>query len=158
MADFPIIHAVVTSSPWQRDEKTLRVWIALLGLAHHSVIQATYKTVAYSAWVTEEECRAAVKILCEPDPEDPAESTRLVEKIDGGFRIIAERFLDHIVTPPPNETRRHYMRDYMRDYRKGKRKTALRRNREQASEPFPDPNDEAAAKDASVNPAEGQEI
>src|ERR1700748_1719754 len=90
MADFTFFHVLITSSVCNSNDKTLRVWITLLGLCDNGIARVSVKSLAHSASVSEEQCRDALALLSSPDTDSRGtdHEGRRIERVDGGFRIL----------------------------------------------------------------------
>lgn len=82
---------ILTSSIWQEDHATLRVWITFLALANaEGVVEGSVPGIAHTAKVTRDEAEYAISVFSSPDRDSrsPKEEGRRIEKIQGGWRII----------------------------------------------------------------------
>jgi hypothetical protein len=83
---------ILDSSIWVKESKETRlVWIAMLAMKDsEGRIQAAVIGLADRAKVSLQECRAALKVLLSPDPDDTSgvEDGRRIREIPGGWQII----------------------------------------------------------------------
>lgn len=83
---------ILDSSIWVKESKETRlVWITMLAMKdRNGEIQSSVIGLANRAKVTHEECKAALKILLAPDPDDTSkvEDGRRIREIPGGWEII----------------------------------------------------------------------
>lgn len=119
MAEFPIAHALITSSIWACDGPTLRVWIALLALCETGVALVSKKALAYQARVSDAELKGALERLS-MSTED--ENTEWIERIEGGWKLHGLSRYEEPGTARAKSNRREYMRDFMARKRERERR------------------------------------
>jgi hypothetical protein len=114
-----LFSSIVTSSIWCEDDKTLRVWFAMLALTDASGnVEGSIPGFAHVARVTIPEMEHAVEVLSAPDPysRTPDNEGRRIEAIPGGWRI-----LNYACYRERGQAKDGSRASYMRDYRAGKR-------------------------------------
>ena len=119
-----LFSSIVTSSVWCTDDKTFRVWIALLALSDkEGVIDGSVPGMANLCRLSVKEMRAALKKLSSPDPDSrtPEFEGRRIEAIEGGWRILNyEKYRQKAMAGEGSRA------PYYREYRKRKREEAFR--------------------------------
>lgn len=86
-----LFSSIVTSSVWMEDDKTLRVWFAMLALTDaKGIVEGSVPGFANVARVTIPEMEHALQVLSSPDPysRTPDNEGRRIEAIPGGWRIL----------------------------------------------------------------------
>jgi len=87
----PLFGEIVTSSIWNEDAYTCKVWVTLMALADiDGNVFAAAAGLAPVARVSIEQCKKAIQILSSPDPEsrsDEQEGRRIIP-IEGGWHIV----------------------------------------------------------------------
>ena len=86
-----LVSEIVTSSIWEEDNTTLRVWIAILATKDkNGMVQGCLRGLARVCNVTPEECAAALAKLEGPDPDSRTKENegRRLQKIDGGWVVL----------------------------------------------------------------------
>ncbi len=82
---------IVMSTVWREKDTTRLVWITMLALRNrHHVVEGSIPGLADCARVSIKACRAALKVLSEPDPDSRSQELegRRIEEVDGGWFII----------------------------------------------------------------------
>lgn len=86
------LHAsILDSSVWLEDDKTVRVWIALMAMANRDgVVEASVPGLAHRARVSRKATDRALEIFTAPDVDSrtPTDDGRRIEKVAGGWRLI----------------------------------------------------------------------
>ena len=114
-----LFSSIVTSSIWCEDDKTLRVWFAMLALTDAGGnVEGSVPGFAHVARVTIPEMEHAVAVLSAPDPysRTPDNEGRRIEVMPGGWRI-----LNYASYRERGQAKDGSRAGYMRDYRSGKR-------------------------------------
>lgn len=86
-----LFSSIVTSSIWCEDDKTFRVWVALLALSdQEGIVEGSVPGLANLCRLQPAEMRAALEKLASPDPDSrsPEFEGRRIEKIEGGWRLL----------------------------------------------------------------------
>jgi hypothetical protein len=86
-----LFSSIVTSSVWVEDDKTLRVWIAMLALSDSDgIVEGSVPGFANLCRVSVDEMRRALEVLSSPDPDSrtPDNDGRRIEAILGGWQIL----------------------------------------------------------------------
>lgn len=86
-----LFSSIVTSSIWCEDDKTFRVWVALLALSdQEGLVEGSVPGLANLCRLTPDEMRAALEKLSSPDPDSrsPEFEGRRIEKIEGGWKLL----------------------------------------------------------------------
>ena len=86
-----LFSSIVTSSVWMEDDKTLRVWFAMLALTDaKGIVEGSVPGFANVARVTIPEMEHAIHVLSSPDAysRTPDNEGRRIECIPGGWRIL----------------------------------------------------------------------
>jgi len=86
-----LFSSIVTSSVWCEDDKTLRVWFAMLALTDaNGYVEGSIPGFAHVSRVTIPEMEHAIERLTAPDPysRTPDNDGRRVEVVTGGWRIL----------------------------------------------------------------------
>ena len=86
-----LFSSIVTSSIWSEDDKTLRVWFAMLALTDaRGNVEGSVPGFAHVARVTIPEMEHAIERLSSPDPysRTPDNEGRRVEVVPGGWVIL----------------------------------------------------------------------
>jgi len=110
-----LFSSIVTSSIWCEDDKTLRVWFAMLALTDASgTVEGSVPGFAHVARVTIPEMEHAVEILSAPDPysRTPDNEGRRIEAIPGGWRI-----MNYAAYRERGQAKDGSRAGYMREYR-----------------------------------------
>ena len=114
-----LFSSIVTSSVWCTDDRTFRVWIALLALSDkEGVVDGSVPGMANLCRLSVKEMRAALKKLSSPDPDSrtPEFEGRRIEAIEGGWRILNyEKYRQKAMAGEGSRA------PYYREYRKRKR-------------------------------------
>ena len=113
-----LFSSIVTSSIWGENDKTLRVWLAMLALTDASgVVEGSIPGFAHVARVTIPEMEAAVECLTSPDPysRTPDHEGRRIEVVPGGWLI-----LNYQAYRDRGQTKDGSRASYFRNYRKNK--------------------------------------
>lgn len=108
--------SIVTSSIWTEDDKTLRVWIAMLAMADaQGVVEGSIPGFASLARVTIEEMERAVGILSSPDKHSRSQEHegRRIEPFPGGWKA-----LNHAAYRDRGQGKEGSRAPYMREWRK----------------------------------------
>ncbi len=82
---------IVMSTVWREKDTTRLVWITMLALRNrHHVVEGSVPGLADCARVSIKACRAALKVLSEPDPDSRSQELdgRRIQDVDGGWFII----------------------------------------------------------------------
>ncbi len=82
---------IVMSTVWREKDTTRLVWITMLALRNrHHVVEGSVPGLADCARVSIKACRAAIKVLSEPDPDSRSQESegRRIQQVDGGWFII----------------------------------------------------------------------
>ncbi len=82
---------IVMSTVWREKDTTRLVWITMLALRNrHHVVDGSVPGLADCARVSIKACRAALKVLSEPDPDSRSQELdgRRIQEVDGGWFII----------------------------------------------------------------------
>ena len=109
-----LFSGIVTSSIWCEDDKTFRVWIALLALADASGhVDGSIPGFARLTGATIPEMEHAIERLSSPDPysRTPDNEGRRIEAEPGGWRI-----LNYISYREKGQRKDGSRAGYMRDY------------------------------------------
>jgi hypothetical protein len=105
-----LFNTIITSSIWGEDDKTRIVWITMLALQDaDGKVDAAIPGLADMARVSLEDCRKALQILLNPDPDSRSKEYegRRIKEIDGGWLILnAEKYRNR------NPSRAAYFRKY----------------------------------------------
>jgi hypothetical protein len=83
--------SIVTSSIWCEDDKTLRVWIALLALSDRDgIVEGSVPGMANLCRLSVKEMRAALTKLAAPDLDSrsPEFEGRRIKAIEGGWEVL----------------------------------------------------------------------
>lgn len=86
-----LFSSIVTSSIWCEDDKTFRVWVALLALSdQEGIVEGSVPGLANLCRLQPAEMRAALEKLASPDPDSrsPEFEGRRIKKIEGGWRLL----------------------------------------------------------------------
>ena len=86
-----LFSSIVTSSIWCEDDKTFRVWVALLALSdQEGIVEGSVPGLANLCRLQPAEMRTALEKLASPDPDSrsPEFEGRRIEKIEGGWRLL----------------------------------------------------------------------
>ena len=115
MAGFSkLCSSIVTSSVWGEDDKTLRVWFAMLAMTDAAgVVEGSVPGFAHVARVTIPEMEHAIGRLTSTDPysRTPDNEGRRIEAVPGGWRILNYKaYRDRYQAK--DGSRAGYMRDY----------------------------------------------
>ncbi len=82
---------IVMSTVWREKDTTRLVWITMLALRNrHHVVEGSVPGLADCARVSIKACRAAIKVLSEPDPDSRSQELegRRIQQVDGGWFIV----------------------------------------------------------------------
>lgn len=108
---------ILDSSIWITGSKETRlVWIAILAMKDKDgKIQSSVVGLADRAKVRPEECRAALKVLLSPDPDDTSkvDDGRRIREIPGGWVVV-----NHDLYRFSTEAKREFWRQQKEDQRK----------------------------------------
>jgi hypothetical protein len=124
----PLFGEIVTSSIWNEDAYTCKIWVTLMALSDKDGnIYASIAGLGPVARVTLTQAKKAIAILSEPDPYSRSKEYegRRIVPIEGGWHIVNH---DKYREKAQELGRKAYMRDYMSKYRKqnvNKRKQPL---------------------------------
>jgi hypothetical protein len=133
-----LLSSITDSSVWKEDDRTLRVWIAMLAMADRDgYVWASVDGLAYRARVTEEEAEAALAKFMSPDKRSRSRDHegRRIEEVDRGWLLL-------------NHSRFRDMRDEDERRRKERERKRAQRAKEKAperyqpEEPKPEPPDD----------------
>lgn len=86
-----LFSSIVTSSIWMEDDKTLRVWFAMLALTDaKGMVEGSVPGFAHVARVSIPEMEHAIAVLSGPDPysRTPDNEGRRIEAVPGGWVIL----------------------------------------------------------------------
>lgn len=86
-----LFSSIVTSSIWSEDDKTLRVWFAMLAMTNaNGYVEGSIPGFAHVARVTIPEMEHAIARLSSPDPysRTPDNEGRRIEVVPGGWLIL----------------------------------------------------------------------
>jgi len=123
-----LFSSIVTSSIWCEDDKTFRVWVALLALSdQEGIVEGSVPGLANLCRLTPAEMRAALEKLSSPDPDSrsPEFEGRRIEKIEGGWRLLNyEKYRQKAVAGEGSRA------PYYRAYRARKRAEAFKDSEE----------------------------
>lgn len=112
---------IVASSIWDEDDKTRLVWITLLALKDRGhFVRGTVSYLHRVARVSEDECRAALQKLSNPDPHSRSteHNGRRIEEVAGGWTILnGEQYQKRL----SYEERKEYQRQKQAEYRRRKK-------------------------------------
>jgi hypothetical protein len=112
-----LFSSILTSTIWQEDDQTLRVWIAMLALKNrHGEVAGSLPGLAHQAKVSLPACERAIAKLAAPDPysRTPDNEGRRIEVIPGGWRVLNHyKYRDAM----SEEKRRAYQAEWQRNYR-----------------------------------------
>lgn len=101
---------ILESSLWIQESKETRlVWITMLAMKDAGgIVQASVVGLADRAKVSPDECRAALKVLLSPDPDDTSkvDSGRRLHEVPGGWQIV-----NHEMYRYSTEARRAFWRE-----------------------------------------------
>jgi hypothetical protein len=117
-----LLSSITDSSVWEEDDKTLRVWIAMLAMADRDgYVWAAVPGLARRAKVTEEQALLALEKFQSPDPKSRSKDFegRRVEEVDRGWLLL-------------NKARFDNMRDEDEHRRKERERKRAQRAREKA--------------------------
>lgn len=119
-----LFSSIVTSSIWCEDDKTFRVWVALLALSdQEGIVEGSVPGLANLCRLTPAEMRAAIEKLSSPDPDSrsPEFEGRRIEKIEGGWKLLNyEKYRQKAVAGEGSRA------PYYREYRARKRAEAFK--------------------------------
>ena len=111
-----LFSSIVTSSVWMEDDKTLRVWFAMLSLTDaNGMVEGSVPGFANVARVTIPEMEHAIQVLTGPDPysRTPDNEGRRLETVPGGWRI-----LNYASYRSRGQAKDGSRAEYFREYRK----------------------------------------
>lgn len=112
---------ILESSLWVQESKETRlVWITMLAMKNvDGVVQASVVGLADRAKVSPDECRAALKVLLSPDPNDTSkvEGGRRIREVPGGWQVV-----NHDLYRFSTEAKREFWRQTKAEQRKKARK------------------------------------
>lgn len=86
-----LFSSIVTSSIWCEDDKTFRVWIALLALSdREGIVEGSLPGIASLCRLSLEETKTALDKLSAPDIHSRSQefSGRRIEAIEGGWKVL----------------------------------------------------------------------
>lgn len=86
-----LFSSIVTSSIWTENDKTLRVWIAMIATMNASgIVEGSIPGFANLARVSVEEMQKAEEVLLSPDPFSRSKENegRRIERIPGGWQVL----------------------------------------------------------------------
>ncbi len=112
----PLFGEIVTSSIWNEDAFTCKVWVTLLALADAAGnIYGSEAGFAPIVRITKDQCCKAIQTLSSPDPDSRSkeEEGRRIIPIDGGWHLVNHRKYRQ-------KAKSHA--DYLRKWREEKRK------------------------------------
>ncbi len=113
-----LFSSIVTSTIWQEDSDTCKIWVTMLALADaQGFVDATVPGLANLAKVPIDKTRDAIKKFLSPDPDSRSKEYegRRITETDGGWILLNYTFYREQRDP---EERKQYMREYMQKYRK----------------------------------------
>lgn len=117
---------ILDSSIWVKESKETRlVWITMLAMKNaDGMIFASVIGLADRAKVSADECRVALQIFLNPDPDDTSkvEDGRRIREIQGGWQIV-----NHDLYRFSTEAKREFWRQQKAEQREGKK--SLKRGR-----------------------------
>jgi hypothetical protein len=118
MSNFAMLWCkILDSSIWINGTKEERlVWITILAMKDKDgIIQASVVGLADRAKVAPDECRAALKVLLSPDPDDTSkvEEGRRIREIPGGWQVV-----NHDLYRFSTEAKREFWRQQKEDQRR----------------------------------------
>ncbi len=123
--------SIVTSSVWCEDDKTLRVWVAMLATADaDGVVEGSIPGFANLARVEPPDLRTAIARLSAPDPDSRTtdHEGRRIESIPGGWRV-----LNYSSYRSRGQAKEGSRAPYYRAYRAGKRESVAQHCAQQRS-------------------------
>ena len=123
-----LLSSITDSSVWFEDDKTLRVWIAMLAMSDRDgYVWASVLGVANRAQVTVEQAESALRKFQEPDPRSRSKEHdgRRVEEVDRGWLLL-------------NKVRFRDMRDEDERRRREREKKRAQRAKAKNPEHFPE--------------------
>ena len=110
-----LFSSIVTSSIWMEDDKTLRVWFAMLALTDaRGMVEGSVPGFAHVARVSIPEMEHAIEVLSGPDPysRTPDNEGRRIEVVPGGWVI-----LNYTAYRDKGQAKDGSRAGYMRNYR-----------------------------------------
>lgn len=135
---------ILDSSIWVKESKETRlVWITLLAMKDQvGQVHASVIGLADRAKVSLDECKSALSIFLNPDPDDTSgvEGGRRIRNIPGGWEII-----NHDLYRFSTDSKREFWRQQKAEYRARQKK------------PKPSHNGSSAAYEAALNAGASQE-
>jgi hypothetical protein len=108
----PLFSSIIRSSIWSEPLHVRVVWVTLLAMKDKAgFVESTMPGIQRFAAVTIEECRDAIRVLEEPDPESKSSEHegRRIQRVEGGWLILGhERYLKKMkeVTQAVNNAKR----------------------------------------------------
>lgn len=137
---------ILTSSLWNYDHATVRVWITILALVEpDGMVRTNSISLAHLARVTQEECDRALSLFSSPDPLSrsfsatgkPGESGERITVIKGGLHVINAKITRNQREP---DSRREQVARAVRKHRESKRNGAVSHVSQQVSRGKPKQN------------------
>jgi hypothetical protein len=89
-----LVSSITDSSVWFEDDKTLRVWIAMMAMADkNGCVWASVPGLTNRACVTREQCEAALRKFESPDPDSRSKEHegRRIKTIDRGWLLLSHQ-------------------------------------------------------------------
>ena len=121
-----LFSSIVTSSIWCEDDKTFRVWIALLALSdREGIVEGSLPGLANLCRLSMDETRAALDKLLAPDEHSRSQEFegRRIEAIEGGWKVLNyEKYRQKAVAGEGSRA------PYYREYRRRKREEMFGRD------------------------------
>jgi len=106
----PLFGEIVTSSIWNEDSNTCKVWVTMMALADlEGNVMASVAGLAPVVRISIEQCEKAIKKLSSPDPYSRTkdEEGRRIKEIDGGWHLV-----NHKKYRKKAKSRAEYYRNY----------------------------------------------
>lgn len=82
---------IVLSTIWRAPDHVRLLWITMLALAdRHGTVLASVPGLADAAHISVEDCRDALRMLAEPDPDSRTQDFegRRIQDVDGGWLLL----------------------------------------------------------------------
>ncbi len=112
-----LFSSIVTSTIWQEDSDTCKIWVTMLALADaQGFVDATIPGLANLAKVPIDKTRSAIQKFLSPDADSRSKEYegRRIAEAGGGWVLLN---YEHYREQRDPEERRQYMREYMQNYR-----------------------------------------
>lgn len=142
MSDFALLHSrILDSSIWQLSKEARILWITMLAMKNRDgIVSAAEIGLADRAKLTLEECREALRIFHEPDPQssNPAEQGRRIRDVQGGWQIINHEFYRF-----GTEAKREFWREQKAEQRAKDAERREKKKRGKKGIPLPQPAENA---------------